>query len=172
VEAEAALDEDFKVHAPGGDTPLSGTEVVQIESQKQTFWRQLKGSIDLGCNFTSGNNQSCLSTAASAEYAATHWAEGASYNGSYSGQSGGTTTNLFEVQTYGEWSLSRNSYALGLSDFLHSSQQDLSLRTTLGAGYGRYLVRSNQSELRWLIGADYTEANYRSGFAQPTQQNA
>ncbi len=172
VEAEAAPGKDFKVHAPGGDTPLSGTEVVQIESQKQTFWRQLKGSIDFGYNFTSGNNQSSLSTAASAEYAATHWAVGTSYNGSYSGQSGGTTTNLLEVQTYGEWFLSRNSYALGLSDFLHSSQQDLSLRTTLGAGYGRYLVRSNQNELRWLIGADYTQANYRSGFAQPTQQNA
>jgi len=94
---------------------------------------------------------------------AVHWAVGMSYNASYSGQSGGTTTNLLEVQAFGERFLNRNSFVLGLSDFLHSSQQDLQLRTTLGGGYGRYLVRTNQNELRWLIGADYTHASYQSG---------
>lgn len=172
VEAEAAPGKDFKVHAPEGDVPIAGTDVVGIESQKQSFWRQLKGSIDLGYNYTSGNNQSSLSSAANAEYVAVHWSAGASYNASFSGQSGGTTTNLFEVQATGERFLSRNSFLAGLSDFLHSSQQDLVLRTTLGAGYGRYLVRNNQNEFRWLVGADYTRGNYQSGLIQPTQQNS
>src|SRR5277367_1009631 len=171
VEAESAPGKDFKVHEPQGDVAIAGTDVVQIESQKQTFWRQLKGSIDFGYNFTSGNNQSSLSTSANAEYVAVHWAAGTSYTASYSGQSGGTTTNLLDVQAFGERFLNRNSYLLGLSDFLHSSQQDLILRTTLGGGYGRYFVRTNHNELRWLIGADYTQATYQSGSAQPTQQN-
>jgi putative salt-induced outer membrane protein YdiY len=171
VEAEAAPGKDFKVYEAGAEVPISGTDVVQIESQKQTFWRQLKGSIDFGYSFTSGNNQSSLSTAANAAYVAERWAAGTTYNASYSGQSGGTTTNLLEVQAFGERFLNRNSFVLGLSDFLHSSQQDLQLRTTLGGGYGRYLVRTNQNELRWLIGADYTHARYQSGLAQPTQQN-
>jgi hypothetical protein len=38
--------EDFKVHAPKADLQVSGVDVVEIESQKQTFWRQLKGSIE------------------------------------------------------------------------------------------------------------------------------
>jgi len=168
---ESAAGKDFEVHAPGGDVPISGADVVEINSQKQNFWRQLKGSIDFGYNFTSGNNQSSLSTAANAEYVAAHWAAGASYNASFNGQSGGTTTNLFEVQGFGERFLNRNSYLLGLSDFLHSSQQDLVLRTTLGGGYGRYFIRTNQNVLRWVIGADYTQANYQSGLVQPTQQN-
>jgi putative salt-induced outer membrane protein YdiY len=171
VEAESAPGKDFNVHAAGGDVPISGTDVVQIDSQKQTFWRQLKGSIDFGYNFTSGNNQSSLSTAAGADYVASQWAVGTSYNASFSGQSGGTTTNLFQVQAFGERFFNRNSYLLGLSDFLHSSQQDLNLRTTLGGGYGRYFLRTNQNELKWLIGVDYTRANYQSGLAQPTQQN-
>ncbi len=171
-ETETPRGKDFEVRATGVNVPVSGSDVVEISSQKQNFWRQLKGSIDLGYNFTSGNNQSSLSTSANAEYAAAHWAAGTSYNASYSGQSGGTTTNLFEVQAFGERFLNRNSFLLGLSDFLHSSQQDLQLRTTLGGGYGRYLVRTNQNELRWLIGADYTQASYQSGVAQPTQQNA
>jgi len=172
VEAAGATSvKDFEVHEARGDVPISGTDVVQIESQKRTFWRQLKGNIDFGYNFTSGNNQSSLSTDANAEYVAEHWAAGTTYNASYSGQAGGTTTNLLELQAFGERFLNRNSFVLGLADFLHSSQQDLDLRTTVGGGYGRYLVRTNQNELRWLVGADYTQASYQSGLAQPTQQN-
>jgi putative salt-induced outer membrane protein YdiY len=172
VEAEAAPNSDFKVHASGGDVPASSTDVVQIESQKQTFWRQLTGSIDFGYNFTSGNNSSSLSTDANAKYVAARWAAGVSYTASYSGQTGGTTTNLLETQLFGERFLNRDSYLLGLSDFLHSSQQDLQLRTTLGAGYGRYFVRTNQNLLRWLVGVDYSQASYQHGMAQPIQKNA
>jgi putative salt-induced outer membrane protein YdiY len=172
VESEAAPNRDFKVHGPGGDMPISSTDVVQIESQKPTFWRQLKGSIDLGYNFTSGNNQSSLSADANAVYAAQHWAAGASFTASYSGQTGGTTTNISETQFFGERFLNRNSFVLGLSDFLHSSQQDLQLRTTLGGGYGRYLKRTNQNELRWVIGVDYSQASYQSGVLEPVQKNA
>jgi len=172
VAAEAAADMDFTVRTAGNDVPVSGTDVVEISSQKQNFWRQLKGSIDLGYNFTSGNNQSSLSTDANAMYAAQHWAAGASYTASYNGQTNGTNTNLFETQFFGERFLNRNSFLIGLSDFLHSSQQDLQLRTTLGGGYGRYLKRTNQNELRWLIGLDYSQASYQSGIMQPVQKNA
>jgi putative salt-induced outer membrane protein YdiY len=170
VEA-AAPGKDVIVRAEGVEVPVAGTDVVEIQSQKQTFWRQLKGSIDLGYNYTSGNGQSSLNSSASAEYPATHWAAGASYTASFSGQTGGTTSNLFEVQSYGERFLNRNSYLIGLSDFLHSSQQDLVLRTTFGGAYGRYLARNNHNSLRWLAGSDYTRAGYQSGLAQPTQQN-
>jgi putative salt-induced outer membrane protein YdiY len=172
VESEAAPNHDFKVHSPAGDMPISSTDVVQIESQKPTFWRQLKGSIDFGYDFTSGNNQSSLSADANAVYAAQHWAAGASFTASYSGQTGGTTTNISETQFFGERFLNRNSFVLGLSDFLHSSQQDLQLRTTLGGGYGRYLKRTNQNELRWVIGVDYSQASYQSGVLEPVQKNA
>jgi putative salt-induced outer membrane protein YdiY len=171
VEATAAPGKDVVVRAEGVEVPVAGTDVVEIESQKQTFWRQLKGSIDFGYNFTSGNNQSSLSTSASAVYPAEHWAAGSSYNISFSGQSGGTTTNVFESQTFAERFLNRNSFVIGLGDFLHSSQQDLSLRTTLGGGYGRYIKRSNQNSLRWLLGADYTKGDYQAGLNQPTQNN-
>jgi putative salt-induced outer membrane protein YdiY len=172
VAAEAAADKDFTVRTVGNDVPVSGTDVVEISSQKQNFWRQLKGSIDLGYNFTSGNNQSSLSTDANAVYLAQHWGAGASYTASYNGQTSGTNTNLFETQLFGERFLNRNSFLIGLSDFLHSSQQDLQLRTTLGGGYGRYLKRTNQNELRWLIGLDYSQASYQSGIMQPVQKNA
>src|SRR5277367_3643875 len=61
VEAESASGKDFKVHEAQGDVPIAGTDVVQIESQKQTFGPKLKGSINFGKNFPSAKNKSPLS---------------------------------------------------------------------------------------------------------------
>jgi putative salt-induced outer membrane protein YdiY len=167
----AAPNKEVMVSAQGVDIPLASTDVVEIQSQKPNFWRQLKGSIDLGYNYTSGNNQSSLSSSASAEYVAARWAAGANYTTSLSGQTGGASTNLFQQQSFAERFLNRNSYVIALADFLHSSQQDLSLRTTLGGAYGRYLVRNNQNSLRWLVGADYTLAKYDADLGLATQKD-
>jgi putative salt-induced outer membrane protein YdiY len=172
VDSGAGPGKDVMVSAEGVDIPLESTDVVEIQSQKQNFWRQLKGSIDLGYNYTSGNDQSSLSTNANAEYVAARWAAGASYTASFSGQTGGASSNLFEVQSFGERFLNRNSYVIALSDFLHSSQQDLALRTTVGGAYGRYFIRNNQNSFRWLVGVDYTQAKYQADIDQPTQKNA
>ena len=104
-------------------------------------------------------------------YPAVRWAVGTSYNASFNGQAGGATTNLFESQTFADRFLNRNSFVLGLGDFLHSSQQNLSLRTTLGGGYGRYLKRTNRNSLRWLVGADYSKASYQAGLNYLNQYN-
>jgi putative salt-induced outer membrane protein YdiY len=169
--AAEAPEKDFAIHAAPGDVRTAAPDVVTIESQKRGFWRQLTGAIDFGYNFTSGNSQTSLSADANANYLSTKWIAGASVNSSFSGQSGGSRSNLLEVQTLDGRFLSRNSFLIGLGDFLHSSQQDLSLRTTLGGGYGRYLVRSNHNILAWLGGIVYTHENFASG-GQPTSQNA
>jgi putative salt-induced outer membrane protein YdiY len=148
----------------------SSSDVISIETQKQNFWRQLKGSIDVGYDFTSGNTQTSLSSDASATYTTTTWSAGASYNAAYSGQSGGSKTKLVELTGTGERFLNRNSFLFGIADFLHSSQQDLQLRTTLGGGYGRYFIRTNHNVLRWLIGPAYTHEDYQSASRKPSQQ--
>ncbi len=166
-----AADKDFKIHAAPGDVRAAAPDVVTIQSQKPNFWRQLKGAIDFGSDFTSGNSQISLSADASANYLSTKWTAGASFDSSFSGQSGGSNSNLFEVQTLDGRFLSRNSVLMGLGDFLHSSQQDLSLRTTLGGGYGRYLIHTNHNTLGWLAGVVYTHEDFESN-DQPGGQNA
>jgi Protein of unknown function, DUF481 len=54
---------------------------------------------------------------------------------------------------------------------LHSSQQQLNLRTTLGGGFGRYVIRRNGNELRWFGGTVYTHEDFESTSSSPTQQN-
>ncbi len=168
--AAEAPDRDFTVHAAQGEVRAAAPDVVTVESQKQSFWRQLTGAIDFGYNFSSGNSQTALSADANANYLSEKWLAGASVNSSFSGQSGGSKSNLFEVQTLDGRFLSRNSFLMGLGDFLHSSQQDLSLRTTLGGGYGRYMIRSNHNTLAWLTGVVYTHENFESS-DQTADQN-
>jgi hypothetical protein len=134
VTAAEAPDKDFAIHAAQGDVRAAAPDVITVQSQKRSFWRQLTGAIDFGYNFTSGNNQTSLSADANANYLSTKWFAGASVDSSFSGQSGGSSSNLLEVQTLDGRFLSRNSFLMSLGDFLHSSQQDLSLRTTLGGG--------------------------------------
>jgi Protein of unknown function, DUF481 len=100
-----------------------------------------------------------------------NWATGASFNTSFSGQSGGSSANLWEIQGTGERFLNRNSFLLGLADFLHSSQQDVNLRATFGGGYGRYLLRTYHNAVRWVAGMAYPHEDLQSGIVQPTRNN-
>jgi Protein of unknown function, DUF481 len=162
---------DFQIHTGTGQIRADSADVVNLASQKRTFWRQLKGSIDFGIDFTSGNSQTSLSSDGNATYQTTRWMAGASYNTSFSGQSGGATTNTIEGQTLDGLFLSRNSFLAGLADLLHSSQQDLALRVTTGGGYGRYWFRTNYNSFAWILGAAYIHENYFPSAAQSADQH-
>jgi putative salt-induced outer membrane protein YdiY len=162
---------DFQLKEGTRNVTTAAQDVVDIQSEKQNFWRQLTGSIDFGYDFTSGNSQTSLNSDASANYLSKKWAAGAALTSSFSGQSGGSESNMLELQGTGERYLGRNSSLLGLSDFLHSSQQDLQLRTTLGGGYSRYLSRTNQNRLLWVAGTVYNRETFVSATEQPTDDN-
>ncbi len=145
-------------------------DVVEIASQKSSWWRQLQGNIDAGTSFTSGNSQVAVNTDINAAYNTPRWAANASLGTSFGNQDGGTKTNRDDLSFSGEKYLGRNAYVGALVDFLHSSQQDLNLRTTAGGGYGRFIKRTGTTDLRWLTGVAYTQENF-STMGQPSNSN-
>lgn len=162
---------DFEVQEKKGRLQAAAPDVVEIESNKSNFWRQLSGSIDFGYNFTSGNSQKQINSDASATYLTTKWTTTNSVTASFNGQPGAPSTNLIEMQTLEGVFFNRNSLIAGLGDFLHSSQQDLDLRATLGAAYGRYFVRSNAKILNWFAGSVYTHENFARTANQQSDHN-
>lgn len=162
---------DFEVQGKNGGTRTAAPDVIEIESNKSNFWRQLSGSIDFGYDFTSGNSQTQLNSDASATYLTTKWATANSFTASFNGQPGAPRTNLLEIQSIEDVFLNRNSFVAGLGDFLHSSQQDLNLRTTLGVAYGRYLIRSNSKVFDWFAGSVYTHESFTQTANQQTGSN-
>lgn len=171
VPADNAEGGDFKVQTTEGEVSIPAADVVNIESKEKSFWAQFTGAIDLGYNFTSGNDQTQVSSSANADYLSTKWNTGVSLTSSFSGQSGASKTNLWEGTTYGERFLSSNSSLIGLADFLHSSQQQLNLRSTLGGGFGRYFSRTNQQRFQGILGLVFTNETFQSSVSNPTQNN-
>lgn len=164
--------EDFVIREATEEEEVPSTEIFSLDTKKPTFWRDLQGAIDLGYSFTSGNSQSSMNVDTSAAYQTPKWKAATSFDSTFSGQSGGSTTNREDLQGIFTRFLNRNSFVVGLSDFLHSSQQDLNLRATLVAGYGRYLKRTTSSTLSWLGGIDYIHESFDTTAGQPSGQSS
>ncbi|MGA7191938.1 MAG: DUF481 domain-containing protein [Candidatus Acidiferrales bacterium] len=169
--SEHATTEDFSIREATEETQVPSLEIVSIDSRSPTFWQQLQGAIDFGYSFTSGNSQSSLNSNTSAAYKTPKWEAATSFDSTFSGQSGASKTNRQDFQgTYSKF-LNTNSYILGLSDFLHSSQQDLTLRTTFGGAYGRYVKRTTTSNLAWLAGLVYIHESFGTTAGNPSGQS-
>ena len=168
---ENTKSEDFVIREATEVVPVPSAQVAVIDTKKPTFWRQLQGSLDLGYSFTSGNAQSTLNVDTTTAYKAPGWELTNSTTSTFNGQSGSSKTVNEDVQTMASKFLSRNSFVAALTDFLHSSQQDLNLRTTLGGGYGRFLKRTTNTNLSWLGGAVYIHESFATIAGHPSDQN-
>jgi hypothetical protein len=168
---EKSKADEFSIVSPSGSLEVPSSNVAEFSTQKETFWRQLKGGIDAGYSYTSGNGQTTINNDANATYSTPNWVSGASLSTSYSGQSDASRTNRIDGTVTVDRFLNHNSY-LGLyNDYLHSSQQDLALRATIGGGYGRYWIRTNTTTLRWLGGVVYTNETFSTTSGQPNDSN-
>ncbi len=169
--SEKKQKEDFVIREASEEEEVPSAEIFSIDTKKPTFWRDLQGAIDLGYSFTSGNSQSSMNLDTSAAYQTPKWRVATSFDSTFSGQSGGSTTNREDLQTSATRFLNRNSFLLALSDFLHSSQQDLNLRATVMGGYGRYLKRTTSSNLSWVGGIAYIHESFDTSAGRPSGQS-
>ena len=166
-----AKTEDFLIREATEEVEVPSASIASIDTKKSTFWRQLQGNIDFGYSFASGNGQSTLNTNTSAAYTTPRWEGSTSFDTTFSGQPGASKTNREDVQGTFSKFLNGNSFLAALSDFLHSSQQDLDLRSTLGGGYGRFLKRTTNNNLSWLGGIVYIHESFNTASGQPSDQS-
>jgi Protein of unknown function, DUF481 len=163
--------QDFLIREATEETRVAAAAIATLDTVKPTFWRQVQGSLDMGYSFSSGNGQSTLNLDTNAAYKTPGWESALSFDSTFNGQSNSSKTNREDLQTSFYKFLNRNSFVAFLSDFLHSSQQDLNLRATLGSGYGRYLKRTTNSNLAWLGGLVYVNEMFDTSAGQPSDQN-
>ncbi len=164
-------EQEFIIKSEGVERRMNPAAVVNIESTKPNFWRQLTGGIDVGYDFTSGNSQATVTSNANVNYETPRWLAGITDTTSFSGQTGGTHTNLIDLTAQEGVIFKKNWSLIGLQDFLHSSQQSLDLRTTLGGGVGWYLFRTNATFLVLSGGAVYAHEKFTSNIELDSDQN-
>jgi len=105
------------------------------------------------------------------KYETPGWMAGITDTTSFSGQTGATRTNLINLQEQEGLFFKKNWNVVSLEDFLHSSQQSLDLRTTLGGGVGRHLFRTNWTFLALIGGTVYTHENFTPNIQLESDQN-
>jgi len=136
---------DFSITDDGKTEMVHNLEVVNIQPQKASLWAQLNGSIDYGFSFASGNNQTQSSLGANVAYRGEKNQISSSLSSSFNGQTDAADTTRESFSADYSRILSPKYFATALTSLLSSSQQQLDLRTTVGSGLGRTLVRTDRT---------------------------
>ena len=155
-------DGSFTINPQRGGNPIrvASWEVSALLPVEAGFWQQLTGNIDSGFSYASGDSQTQFSASGTLGYNAARYSLGLSGSSTFSGQSDGSNTSRNTVQSLNEFDLGPNWYTAGILDFLNSEQQDLNLRTTLGAALGRWFRRTPQVSMTGVAGLVYTHEVY------------
>ena len=156
----------------GNSARVQQLDVIRITPADRHFWKRLEGSIDFGFSFTSGNDQYQTNLAATSTYRTGDHSFTASIDSSFSGQTEGDSLRRNQFSFDYRKQLSNRWYVGGLFDLLHSDQQSLDLRTTVGGLVGRNVVQTENTRLSLFGGIAGTREHYSESIGQPRATNA
>ena len=152
--------DDFTV-ADGTDSITRGfLQVVSISPVEGSFWRRLTGSADVGLTLHPGGNTSQITANATVNYPADHFRLSTQASSLFSRQENtdDTVRQSFSGAYYQY--LSKNWFAMGLTQLLTDNELNLSLRATGSVGGGRFLMRSTRSGFAVFSGFAATYEKY------------
>ena len=166
---------------PAGEVAIKGERevirvpeaaVVSIGPVEPSFWKQLKGAVDYGLSYQQGGDHTQSTLSGSVDYPQEHYLLHLDGSTVFSGQSRGTNTTRYILDFDDNRYFTRNWYAATMANFLRSSQQDLTARTTLGGGAGHDLVRTDRTNFSGVVGLVYDNEHYSDVSGQPAPTNS
>jgi hypothetical protein len=151
--------------APEHVVRISGTDrgevthddVVSIEETGETFIRRLHGDVDLGLSFAQSNAQKNLTLQGDLTYQAVKHVFSLTSSSQFTSQLETRNTNETTVKTEYFTQLRRSDWYDGaIANFLSSSEQQISLRTTLGWALAVRPVYTNKTNISVIGGLAFT----------------
>lgn len=151
-------------------TELRRKEVVQIDETDTNFWRRFNGEINSGLIFSKANSSTQYTISSSVVYPRERWSAGTSFTSSLTGNTGAPTSTRNDGSLYYRhlmrWD---NWFYTGLGSLLQSTEQDISLQSSVGGGIGRFLRNTNRSRIAVYGGLAYQNTKYNQTTADPSQ---
>jgi len=160
-----------KVTAQVAGTSVQLPKVASVEPIERSFFSRLDAGFDVGYSMTRANSAKQLSLGGNTIYRDEQNVDTAFFNAFRSSQSNAPKTKRWEIGNDFRHFLTRRWYANTTQNFLNSDEQQLSLRTTIGGGMGRYLLRSSSQYLALGGGLAWTNEKYTDP-AVPTKDSA
>ncbi len=126
--------------------------VVRISPMYESFWRRWQGSIDLGFNYTQASQYVQFTFNGSAEFRRPTFELATNVSVFFTSQSDVPSNQRASFLTQYEKFLADRWLIVGLGGVDRNIQLGLDWRYSLGAGYGRDLVDTNQTRLTAAAG--------------------
>lgn len=144
-----------------GSESLALADISSIEPFERSFWSRFDTGFDFGYSMVRANDARQLSFGGNASYRGERNIDALFVNVFDNSQSNAPKTQRWEVGNDYRYLLGERWYLTTTQDFLGSDEQALDLRTTLGAGVGRYLLRSADQYLAVGAGLAWTREDYQ-----------
>ena len=158
-----------------GDTGnrLPYEHVIQIDQLGSTFTKRLRGDADIGTSFARSNAQKNITVQTDLGYQSTRYIFSLNSSSQFSSQQKTNDTNETTVKSSGFKQLREsNWYAGGIGNFLSSSEQQIDLRSTLGAALAKRQIFTNKTNLNIIGGLAYTHEIPTANSTTQSRQNA
>ncbi len=138
---------------------------------ERTFWSRFESGLDFGYSLTRTNSAKQLSLGTNLAYRDENHVDQLFANVFSSTQENAPDTQRWDVGNDFRRLLGSRWYVNTTQDFLNSEEQGLDLRTTIGGGGGRYLLRTSSQHLALGGGLAWTKENYTDATV-PTKDSA
>ena len=146
------------VQVGGTSVPLA--QVSLIQPFERSFWSRFDAGFDFGYSMTRANSAKQLSLGGTMVYRDERNIDSLYGNAFNNSQDNAPTTSRWDLGNDFRRMFGARWYANTTQDFLNSEEQGIDLRTTLGGGIGRYLLRSSSQYLALGTGLAWTNENY------------
>lgn len=158
--------------APAREVEVPQRKIISLSQTSESFWHRFNGAVDTGLQYSKGNESVQFNVSSQVEYDRERWSSQASFNSSFSSNSGANLstrnqTNLSTLKLL-RWN---NWFYAGTASFLQSSVQEINLQTTLGGGVGRYLKNTNRASIYVLGGFGWQNVGYKQYTVDQSTQN-
>lgn len=165
--------EDHVVSVEGSKkVGIAHKEVVSIQQTGETFMRRLRGSIDMGISYAQSNSQKNLTLQSDLTYQATTRIFSLSSSSQFTSQE--KTNNTSETTVKSEFFRQlrkSNWYSGAIANFISSSEQQIDLRTTLGAALAVRPIYTNKTNLTFIGALALTSEKDASNTVSTTSAN-
>ncbi len=160
------------VEAPGQQTALEQSQVVQMIATSDKFRQRFSGEVSFGVTYTKGNQATQYNLSSQTVYVRERWSARAAFSSNLSSSTGenASTRNSVELSARHLLSRSRWFYS-GLAGFLQSSEQGIALQSSLGGGIGRYLKNTTRTSIALLGGLTWQSTKYEHSIGSGDRQN-
>ena len=151
---------------PGPPEVVPHREVVEVAQTSGSLWRRVSGNFDTGLIYTRGNETTQYNLGSSIRLRRELWSAEADLASALSKSAGVTGSTRNQLTAKGLRLVGSNKWFVSsFNEFLQSSQQGISLQTSIGGGIGKHLKDTNSVRLSLTGGLAWQDTQYDT--AQP-----